>query len=254
MIADTSDMALTPEELPDFWDRYKDFGDQAARSALIEHYYISLVKPVANKMGSQLSSTVDRNDLASYGTFGLIDAIEKFDRERGIKFETYAVSRIRGAILDELRSLDWVPRGVRSKVKEIDRAVGELETELGRTPESSEVAERLGITTQEMKSVAVTSVTALDSSPVDDDSASLGDVIADMTMDPEQHAAVMDVMERVAYAVDSLPERSRVIIALYYLEQMTLGEIGETLGVTESRVCQLHGNVLKSLREALDAA
>jgi RNA polymerase sigma factor for flagellar operon FliA len=246
---------LTHDQLSSHWTEYKDDGCPRARERLIEHYYISLVKPVANRMGSQLSSAVDRNDLASYGTFGLIDAIEKFDRSKGVKFETYAVSRIRGSILDELRSLDWVPRGIRSKVRNLDRTYGQMEGELGRTPDSSEVAERLGLSAHELKAINVTSVTALDASPHDDDdTSSIGQTVSDRTIDPEEHAYVTDITERVASAVHSLGERARVIIVLYYIEHMTLGEIGDALGVTESRVCQLHGNVLKSLRDALAAA
>jgi RNA polymerase sigma factor for flagellar operon FliA len=247
-------MGLTAEELVIRWDMFKETGCTDSRSLLIEHYYVSLVKPVANRMGMQLSSAVDRNDLSSYGTFGLIDAIEKFDQSKGVKFETSAVSRIRGSILDELRSLDWVPRGIRSKVRDLDRTFVQLEGELGRTPGSSEVAVRMGLTTRGLKQINVTGLTALDSSPTDSDNTSLGDLVSDMTLDPEESAAVADITDRVAYAVETLGERSRVIIALYYIEQMTLGEIGEALGVTESRICQLHGSVLRNLREALAAA
>lgn len=247
-------VVLTQEQLSSYWVEYKDNDCQRARERLIEHYYVSLVKPVANRMGSQLSSAVDRNDLASYGTFGLIDAIEKFDRSKGVKFETYAVSRIRGSILDELRTLDWVPRGIRSKVRNLDRVYGQLEGELNRTVSQAELATKMGLSTHELKAITVTSVTTFDSSPLDDETSTIGATVPDWSFDPEEVAEVTDITERVARAVHSLGERARVIIVLYYLEQMTLGEIGEALGVTESRVCQLHGNVLKALRDALAAA
>lgn len=237
------------------WSSYKETGDETSRTFLIEHYYVHLVKPVANRMGMQLSSAVDRNDLASYGTFGLIDAIDKFDQSKGVKFETYAVSRIRGSILDELRSIDWVPRGIRSKVRDMDRTSGQLETELGRTPGSEELAARMGVTTRALRQINVTGVTALETyGPNGDDYMSVGEIAPDHTIDPEQSAIVSDITDRVATAVQSLSERSRAIIALYYVEHMTLGEIGEILGVTESRICQLHGDVLRNLRSALEAA
>jgi RNA polymerase sigma factor for flagellar operon FliA len=251
-------MGMSREELSQHvaghWASYKEDGDDASRTFLIEHYYVHLVKPVANRMGMQLSSAVDRNDLASYGTFGLIDAIEKFDQSKGVKFETYAVSRIRGSILDELRSIDWVPRGIRSKVRDMDRTSGQLESELGRTPGSGELAARMGVTTKALRQINVTGVTALETFGANGDDLSIGDVAPDHSIDPEQSAIVSDITERVATAVQTLSERSRAIIALYYVEHMTLGEIGDILGVTESRICQLHGDVLRNLRSALEAA
>jgi len=245
-------MRLTQDELTDCWTSYKENGDPRSRDLLIEHYYVHLVKYVANRMGQQLSSAVDRNDLASYGTFGLIDAIEKYDTEKGVKFETYAVSRIRGAILDELRDQDWVPRGIRAKIREMDRASGELEGELGRVPESNEIAARLGVTKKALRQMNVTGITTLEVSDSEGTSMDLG--VQDYKVDPEEAAIVTDITDRMATAVQSLNERSRVIIALYYVEQLTLGEIGDILGVTESRICQLHGDVLKSLHGALEVA
>lgn len=252
-------MGMSREELQqhvaEHWTSYKETGDEASRTFLIEHYYVHLVKPVANRMGMQLSSAVDRNDLASYGTFGLIDAIDKFDQSRGIKFDTYAVSRIRGSILDELRSLDWVPRGIRSKVKNMDRTSGQLESELGRTPGSGELAERMGVTTKALRQINVTGVIGLETGDTYGEGfRAAEDTVLDHTIDPEQAAIVSDITDRVATAVQSLNERSRAIIALYYVEHMTLGEIGDILGVTESRICQLHGDVLRNLRTALEAA
>ncbi len=247
---------LEQDALAGAWRDFKTTGDKAVRNQLVLHY-TSLVRFVAAKVATGLPSMVERDDLVSYGTFGLMDAIEKFDLDKGVKFETYAVARIKGSIIDELRALDWVPRTVRSKARDITRVENELHVELGRPADDSELAARLGVTVAElwaMQSKAnVTSVHALEE-PDSDGHASTTALINtshDPASNPEDLFATQEVVELMATAVSTMPERSKTILVLYYLQEMTLAEIGEVLGVTESRVCQLQSKVLGSLREAL---
>ena len=242
------------EDLSALWREFKGTGSLTARNELILHYG-SLVRYVATKVGAGLPGTVEYGDLVSYGTFGLIDAIEKFDLEKGVKFETYGIARIKGSIIDELRALDWVPRSIRSKARDVERVLQAMEAELGRVPEDHEVAARLGITLQELWAlsgeVAVTSVSALDEGEGDDDRLSAGEQLSDVAADPEEIVRLKEMWGDVCEAVSRMPERSRVILVLYYLEEMTLSEIGQILGVTESRVCQLQSKLLQHLRESL---
>lgn len=250
-------MAHLPQDvLAATWAEYKgsDVRDLEIRNQLALHY-TSLVRYVATKVASGLPSMVERDDLVSYGMFGLLDAIEKFDLDKGVKFETYAVARIKGSIIDELRALDWVPRTIRSKARDVERASTELHATLGRPAEDSELAAHLGITVAELwmlqSSSNVTSVHALENDSDDDDHQSLSDLAFDLASSPEDLFATQEIVDIVAKAVDTMPQRSKTILVLYYLQEMTLAEIGEVLGVTESRVCQLQSKVLQSLREAL---
>jgi RNA polymerase sigma factor for flagellar operon FliA len=237
------------------WREYKDHGDLEARNRLVLHY-TSLVRYVAAKVAGGLPSMVERDDLISYGTFGLLDAIEKYDLDKGVKFETYAVSRIRGSIIDELRSLDWVPRTVRAKARDVERVQAELQAELGRPAEDVEVAERLGITVPELwtlvsESAAPTVVGLEEHADGDDERMSAVDVAFDPASNPEDLFMASEISDLLAQAVNSMEERSKVILVLYYLQEMTLAEIGEVLGVTESRVCQLQSRALHGLRGVL---
>jgi RNA polymerase sigma factor for flagellar operon FliA len=257
-----TDRTLVPdlrpdEELFELWDRFKDNADPKAREGLILHYS-PLVKFVAGRVGVGLPRSVDHGDLASYGTFGLIDAIDKFDMSRGIKFETYAVNRIRGAILDELRALDWVPRSVRAKAREIQRSMAELEHKLERTPTDDELAVQVGVTTDELQStlaeIANLGLVALDEllSPDDRESASVGDLLADpKAPDPSGDFESHETRFVLADSIGRLGERERLVVTLYYYEGLTLAEIGGVLGVTESRVCQIHTKAVMSLRNRL---
>ena len=252
--------AEPPDELAVFWSDFKSGGSQKARERLILHY-APLVKYVASRVGSGLPSTIERADLTSYGMFGLIDALEKFDLDRGIKFETYAIPRIKGAILDELRALDWVPRSVRFKAREVEKAYAEIEALEKRQPTESEVAERLGVSGGELHDVitqiSFASVMALDealSVGADrGDSMSLMDTLADPGDLTDPAAGVEDQEERgmLAAAINDLSEREKVVLTLYYFVGMTLSEIGEILGVTESRVCQIHTKAVGALRKHL---
>jgi RNA polymerase sigma factor for flagellar operon FliA len=246
-------------ELRDLWRRYKGDGDAAARERLVVAYS-PMVKFVAGRLGAGLPSHVEDADLISYGLMGLIGAIERFDPERGIKFETFAMTRIRGAIIDELRSLDWVPRSVRSRAREIEAAQAALEHELQRAPSEAELATKLGVEEDELQGslleIANSSVYALDElwtiSDSSGDQVSLLDTISDPgAEDPQESLASSEVKDRLTEAIGSLPEREQLVIALYYYESLTLREIGEVLGVTESRISQLHTKAVMRLKSAL---
>jgi len=247
-----------PEEVQDLWRRFKaKKSDPKAREGLILHYS-PLVKFVAGRVGVGLPRNVDHGDLASYGTFGLIDAIDKFDLDRGIKFETYAVNRIRGAILDELRGLDWVPRSVRARAREIQRSLGELEHKLERTPTDDELATQVGVSVGELQNslaeISTLGLVALDEllSPDTRDSASVGEMLADpKALDPSGNFEKDETRYFLADAVTRLAERERLVVTLYYYEGLTLAEIGGVLGVTESRVCQIHTKAVMSLRNRM---
>jgi RNA polymerase sigma factor FliA len=246
-------------ELRELWRRYKLDGDERARERLVVAYS-PLVKYVSGRMASGLPSHVEEADLISYGLLGLIGAIERFDPEREIKFETFAVSRIKGAIIDELRSLDWVPRSVRSKARDVEKAHSKLENKLQRAPTDEEMAAELGIGVGDFHDVlleiANSSVLALDDlwtiADPDGGQVSLLDTIHDPNaVDPEREMDAAELKDRLADAIESLPERERLVVALYYYENLTLREIGEVLGVTESRVSQLHTKAVLGLRSNL---
>ena len=246
-------------ELRDLWRRYKVDGDESARERLVVAYS-PMVKFVAGRLGAGLPSHVDDADLISYGLMGLIGAIERFEPERGIKFETFAMTRIRGAIIDELRSLDWVPRSVRSRAREIEAAQVKLEHELQRAPSEAELAAKLGIDEEELRSslleIANSSVYALDElwtvSDSSGDKVSLLDTISDPRADdPQESLDSSEIKDRLTEAIASLPEREQLVVALYYYENLTLREIGEVLGVTESRVSQLHTKAVMRLKTHL---
>jgi RNA polymerase sigma factor FliA len=211
-------------------------------------------------MSSGLPAHVEEADLISYGLLGLISAIERFDPEREIKFETFAITRIKGSIIDELRSLDWVPRSVRSRAREIEKANALLEHRLQRAPSDAEIAEHLGLSVEEFQDSLVrisnTSVVALDElwtvSDASGDQVSLLDTIQDpQAIDPEQEMDASELKDRLADAIARLPEREKLVVALYYYENLTLREIGEVLGVTESRVSQLHTKAVLRLKSRL---
>ena len=242
------------------WEEYKANGAREARDRLIVRYS-PLVKYVAGRVAVGLPQNVEQSDLVSYGIFGLIDAIEKFDLDRGYKFETYAIARIKGAILDELRSIDWVPRSVRAKARAIEKAYGKLESELHRTPSDSELAEELDLTDDQLQTtlgqISFTGLVALDemlSGGDRGDATTLGDTLPDSGQGPVAAYEVEEMRHTLADAINRLPEREKTVLTLYYYEGLTLAEIGEVLGVTESRVCQIHTKAILQLRSRLRAA
>jgi len=246
------------DELGRLWDGFKGARSPEARERLILHY-APLVKYVASRVAVGLPASVDQADLVSYGMFGLIDALEKFEPGRGNKFETYAIPRIKGAIIDELRAMDWVPRSVRFKAREIDKAQNDLEAMLKRQPTEAELAERLGMTRRELHDVVTqisfVSVLALDemvSVGADrGEQVSLLDTLADKSLDPTSGVEGQETRGLLAAAINSLSEREKIVVTLYYFEGLTLAEIGEILGVTESRVCQIHTKAVGGLRGQL---
>ena len=253
--------AIEEAELRELWRSYRIDGDQKARDRLILTYS-PLVKYVAGRLSVGLPSHVEEGDLVSYGLLGLINAIERFEIDRDIKFETYAISRIKGAIIDELRSMDWVPRSVRSRAREIERAIGGLENKLKRAPSDEEICAEIGISQEEfhanLAAIHRSSVAALDElwtiASSGGDTVALIDTIEDpLAEDPARSFQSVETREALAEAIRRLPERERLVIALYYYEELTLREIGEILGVTESRVSQLHTKAVLRLKVRLNA-
>ena len=252
----------TADSTQALWQDFRKSGDPALRDRLILTY-APLVKFVAGRVGASLPSHVDEQDLVSYGLLGLIGAIERFDPDREIKFETFAMARIRGAIIDELRSLDWVPRSVRTRARQIERAIAVLERELMRAPTDEEIAKKLGITVEELEEslgeIARSSIAALDElwtvSGSSGDQVALIDTIEDESApDPQGTLSVTEQKEALADAIARLPEREKLVVTLYYYEELTLREIGEVLGVTESRVSQLHTKAVLRLKSRLSGA
>ncbi len=239
------------------WERYADAPDPRLREKLILQY-APLVKYVAGRVSVGMPANVEHADLVSYGIFGLMDAIEKFDVSKGFKFETYAITRIKGAIIDELRSIDWVPRSVRSKARKLEQAVQRLESDLRRSPSEEELADALGWTVEELQAtlakVSMTSMAALDETlhVGEGDRISLVDTLQDMhTVQPEDSYEELESKQLLRQAMTRLTEREQTVLGLYYFEGMTLAQVGEVLGVTESRICQIHTKAVLSLRAKL---
>jgi RNA polymerase sigma factor for flagellar operon FliA len=240
------------------WADYKQSGDRHLRDQLIV-LYSPLVKYVAARVAVGLPQHVDGSDLVSYGIIGLIDAIDRYDPVRKVKFETYAIPRIKGAIIDELRAIDWVPRSVRSKARAVEQAYAALEASLLRTPTDSEVAAELGISEKDLqeilRQISFVGVAALDEvlSVGGDrgDRATLGDTVPDATDGPSAMFEDKESKEILTQAIKQLGDRERTVLSLYYYEGLTLAEIGEILGVTESRVCQIHTKAVLQLRARL---
>lgn len=234
----------------DVWVEYKEHGDPDVRQQLILHY-LPVVRYIAKKVSQNLPSSVEENDLVSYGIFGLMDAIERFDPGRGFKFETYAMSRIRGAIIDELRALDWVPRSVRSRARAVDALTGSAE--YGRIISDHEASQMLGYTEDQFKQMradlTTSSIVHLDTQLDSDASevATIGDLVPSHAHDPAQVMDYEVLLESMQESIMELPERERMVLALYYYDGLTLAEIGATLGVTESRICQIHTKACRTL-------
>ena len=241
------------------WVQYKEKDDIEARDDLIIHY-AHLVKYVANRLAINLSSVVEVDELISYGIEGLIDAIEKYDHKRNIKFETYAITRIRGSMIDGLRSMDWVPVSVRQKSKELERTYTKLEGELGRAATDMEVAQELGISLNELatllREVAANTIISLDDFIPGDDGDDKKKRIVDLLEDHNASDALellelSEVKELLAKTISRLPEKEKRVVYLYYYEGLTLKEIGMVLSLSESRISQLHTKAILRLRGSL---
>lgn len=235
------------------WREYKQTHDATLRNRLVEHY-LHLVRFAAERLGAKLPDEVDVDDLMSAGIFGLVDSIDAFDPDRGVKFETFCAQRIRGAILDELRSLDWVPRLVRHRAQRLQETMRALEVELGRAPSPDEVARRMGLPREEydkiVRDAGAVSLVSLSQKIADADGAremSEMDVVPDENgADPVIEAQKADIRDLIN---NGLSRAERLIIVLYYFEQMTMKEIGATLDLSESRVSQMHSAIIDRLRD-----
>jgi len=249
-----------PDTLEQLWSDYCRTRSPHLRDRLIENY-LYLVRYVAGKMALSVPPSVEIDDLVSAGVVGLIDAIGKYDPGRDTKFETYAVSRIRGAIVDDLRSLDWVPRSVRRKARMIEDAYGQLETELGRAATDEEISHRLNMSVSEFRAAVEEIVSAgllsLDDfvgNPDGERTTRIIDLVCSKDNDSPSAPLEQEEMRQIlAEAIMNLPEKERTVVALYYYEDMTLKEIGRTLGVSESRVSQIHTKAMLRLRGRLRA-
>ena len=243
----------------DLWEQSRGSQRQEARRDLVD-IYARIVRYVAGRMAIGLPHYVEFNDLISAGLLGLIQAIDNFDHERGIKFETYAIPRIRGSILDELRSQDWFPRSLRRKAKQLEEAYSVLEARLGRPATDAEVAKKLNIKVEELDSmvgeVSIATIMSLDADTAGDESdssTSLGDYLADVNNeDVEQILAKQEMKDLIGTRMSELPEKEQLVLVLYYYEELTLKEIGEILDVTESRVCQIHTKAILRLKGKIE--
>ncbi|GHU70296.1 RNA polymerase sigma factor WhiG [Spirochaetia bacterium] len=253
-----ADYALEQKVEDELWQEYRQNRDPKIRETFIKQY-APLVKYVAGKIAVGMPHNVEFDDLVGFGTFGLIDAIDKFDPEKNVKFKTYAVTRIRGSIFDELRSNDWVPRSVRQKTREVEDAIGSLEAQLGRPATDQEIASSMGMSEDEylktMRKISGTSILSLNDvwfSGDENDKVSIGDSIeSPSSLNPDEIVVKDEVRRVIAESLTELPEKEKQILVLYYYEDLTLKEIGQVLKVTESRVSQLHTKAITRLRSKL---
>lgn len=248
--------AFVPQRQQELWKKYSESREPAIKEQLIIEY-ADLIKYVAGRLSIYFGSNVEYDDLVGYGVFGLIDAIEKFDIDKKVKFETYASLRIRGAIIDSIRDQDWAPRSLRKKGKELEKAYYEVENDLGHSASDQEIADHLGITNDELnkllQEVNMSQMisledyleqnheTGLDALSVDTDSGR-----------PEQRMEVVELKETLADAIDKLPEKERMVVTLYYYEELTLKEISYIMKVSESRISQLHTKAILRMRGRLE--
>lgn len=251
--------ALVEEKTEDeLWNEYKETRSPDLRDKIIRQY-MPLVKYVAGKVSVGMPSSVEFDDLVGFGQFGLLDAIEKYDPDKNVKFKTYAVTRIRGAIFDELRQLDWVPRSVRQKSREIEDTIGDLEARLGRSASDAEIAGKLGVSEEEYQQTVMklsgTSVLSLNDvwySGNDNDHMSIGDSIeSPSSLNPDVIVEREEIRKIIIQAINELPEKEKMVIVLYYHEDLTFKEIGQVLEVSESRISQLHTKANLRLRAKL---
>lgn len=253
-----AEQVMTEKEELELWKEYKKTKNPSIRDSLIRQY-APLVKYVAGKVAVGMPQNVEFDDLVGYGVFGLFDAIEKFDPDKHVKFKTYAVTRIRGAIFDELRSIDWVPRSVRQKGREIEEAVRKLESTLGRSATDQEVARELGMSDKDfekaMMRVSGTSILSLNDvwyTGDDNDKVSIADSIeSPQNLNPDTIVEKEEIKRVIVQSIQELPDKEKKVLVLYYYEDLTLKEIGKVLEVTESRVSQLHTKAIMRLKAKL---
>ncbi|MFW5643245.1 MAG: RNA polymerase sigma factor WhiG [Alkalispirochaeta sp.] len=253
-----SDSVLTEKTEEELWKVYRKTKDDGIRNRLVKQY-LPLVKYVAGKLAVGMPQNVEFDDLVSYGVIGLFDAIDKFDPGKHVKFKTYAVTRVRGAIFDQLRQLDWVPRSVRQKTRELEETVRRLEAQLGRAASDQEIAKELGMTEKEFEKLIMkisgTTVLSLNDvwySGEENDRMSIGDSIeSPHNRNPDAIVEKQEMKRVIVEAIHDLPDKEKKVLVLYYYENLTLKEIGAVLGVTESRISQLHTKAIVRLRGRL---
>ncbi len=252
-----TNMRIRDDAVRDVWIKYKRTKRKVYKNKLIETYF-PLVKGVSERMLMGLPASVELDDLVSMGTFGLIEAIDRFDLERGVLFKTYCVNRIRGAILDELRALDWVPRLVRYKSSTVDKVGGRLQSKLGREPTPWEMADELEIDVHEYQRIErdskPTAMLSLSDDSPEQGESSGGNRMVDLVKDDKGEDPLKNVHLRDLrkLATKSLNKKEQIVVTLYYFEQLSMKEIAKVLSLTESRVCQIHGKVIQKLRKSFE--
>ncbi|MGI6124176.1 MAG: FliA/WhiG family RNA polymerase sigma factor [Acetivibrionales bacterium] len=240
----------------ELWKKYSETKDQSIKEQLILEY-ADLVKYVAGRLSIYFGSNVEYDDLVGYGVFGLIDAIDKFDLTKKVKFETYASLRIRGAIIDSIREQDWAPRSLRKKGKELERAYSELENQLGHSATDQEIADKLGITIEELtkllQEVNVSQMISLDDYLEQNHETGFDSYSMQRESNsPEQRMEIVELKEILADSIEKLPEKERTVVTLYYYEELTLKEISLIMKVSESRISQLHTKAIMRMRGKLE--
>ncbi|NLM14038.1 MAG: FliA/WhiG family RNA polymerase sigma factor [Epulopiscium sp.] len=245
---------MTEKNLQELWEQYEKTNQPSLKEKLIIEY-APLVKYVAGRLNIYLGQNVEYEDLISYGIFGLIDAIDKFDLSKGVKFETYASLRIRGAILDSIRKLDWVPRTLRQKYKQIEKICMELEAELGRSATDEELAEKIGVSKEEvqeiLKKINLLSLISLEEYVEQNSEPKTDTDFRRSTEQPEAYLEKQELKRILKEAIEKLPEREQKILFFYYFEELTLKEISAIMGVSESRISQLHTKAITRLKGKL---
>ena len=238
----------------ELWVQYSKTKDPAIRERLILQY-AHLVKYIAGRLNIYFGTNVEYDDLVGFGVFGLIDAIDKYDVKKGVKFETYASLRIRGAVIDSIREMDWIPRSLRQKHKELEKVYSELENELGRSANDNEVAERLGISLNELhkllNDVSIGSMASLEEIFEQNNESGINIPNSSKDDSPETYIEMEEIKQILADAIDKLPEKEKKVISLYYFNELTLKEISAIMTVSESRISQLHTKAILRLRGKL---
>lgn len=244
----------TENNIMEIWKQYGQTKDPLLREKLILEY-AHLVKYVAGRLSIYFGSNVEYDDLVGFGVFGLIDAIDKFDINKGVKFETYASLRIRGSVIDSIRELDWVPRSLRQKNKELEKTYAELENELGHSATDAEIAKKMGISVDELhkiiNEVNITAMISLEDFLEQNYDSGLDIPNYNRDDRPESHIEMTEIKDILADSIDKLPEKEKLVISLYYYEEMTLKEISAIMGVSESRISQLHTKAILRLKGKL---
>lgn len=245
---------MSEKELAQLWEQYSVTQSPEIKDKLIIHY-ASLVNYIAGRLNMYLGQNVEYDDLVGYGVFGLIDAIDKFDLTKEVKFETYASLRIRGAIIDHMRKMDWVPRSLRKQQKDIDRAYTELEHTLGRPATDEEMIEFLGIRPDEfeelLKKTSISTLISLEQHIEQGQSYEGMGVVNRSAASPEEYVEKLEMQDMLRDSIDQLPEREKKVVTLYYYEELTLKEISLIMGVSESRISQIHTKGISRLRGKL---